>query len=80
MHASHCLIEPKQQRREAGASPALRADVIARIEPGLGVLLPHASNERLADLRRLAMRYNALAAGRPAGRIAGALRLVRHTR
>ena len=76
MRASHCLIEPKPEPKAHAPAP-LPNGFVARIEPGLGVLLPHASNERLADLRRLAMRYNALTAGRPAGCIAGAMRLVR---
>jgi hypothetical protein len=78
MHASNCLIEAKPHRAmERIAEPVFQVGVIARIEPGLGVLMPHVSSARLADLRRLAMRYNALASGRAAGRIAGALRLVR---
>ncbi|MCA9294654.1 MAG: hypothetical protein KDA20_12665 [Phycisphaerales bacterium] len=78
MHASNCLIEAKPQSRVEPRDPmVVSAGVLARIEPGLGVLMPHASSERLADLRRLARRYNALASGRAAGRIAAKLRLVR---
>ena len=78
MHASTGLIEAKPHARKcAPEQTRVRAGVLARIEPGLGVLMPHASSERLADLRRLARRYNALASGRTAGRIASKLRLVR---
>ncbi len=78
MHASNCLIEAKPRKRARTVdTPQLQADVLARIEPGLGIMLPHASSARVADLRRLAKRYNALAAGRVTRQITGTLRLVR---